>query len=79
MVKDVAIIGVPHDRYGEVPRAYVVRGDPSLDQDMLNAFLNDKVVEYKHLRGGIEFTELIPKSQSGKILRRQLKEKFLNQ
>ena len=77
-VKDVAVIAVPHERYGEVPRAYIVKGDSDLKEDVIVEFLADKVAEYKRLRGGIEFIDQIPKSAAGKILRRHLKEKFDN-
>ncbi len=66
--------GIPHDKFGEVPRAYIVKGDPDVSEDVLHEFVNKEVSEYKRLRGGIHFMEQIPKSPSGKILRRQLVE-----
>ena len=71
-VADVAVIGVPHDKMGEVPRAYVVKADPSVTEDELHVFVNESVAEYKRLVGGIEFLEAIPKSAAGKILRKDL-------
>jgi 4-coumarate--CoA ligase len=76
-VQDVAVIGVPHDRYGEVPRAYIVKKDPNVDKETLYSYVASEVTEYKRLRGGIQFVDQIPKSAAGKILRRQLKEMFL--
>ena len=78
-VQDVAVIGVPHERYGEVPRAYVVKA-PSveLSESELHDFVNSEVAEFKQLRGGVEFVQQIPKSPAGKILRRELKAHYNN-
>ncbi|KAL4238559.1 hypothetical protein ACF0H5_003266 [Mactra antiquata] len=73
-VQDVAVIGVPDDRAGEIPRAYVVL-KPNTDvkpYDIIS-YVDGKVSDYKKLRGGVEFLTEIPKSPSGKILRRFLK------
>jgi acyl-CoA synthetase (AMP-forming)/AMP-acid ligase II len=71
-VSDVAVIGVPHEEWGELPRAYIVRKDGSLNDDQVNGHLAGKVTSFKQLRGGIEYVEAIPKAPSGKILRREL-------
>jgi acyl-CoA synthetase (AMP-forming)/AMP-acid ligase II len=79
-IDDVAVVGVESRELGtEVPRAYVVRRgglsavEPT-DAAEIIAWLNGKVANHKKLRGGIKFVETIPKSVSGKILRRVLKE-----
>ena len=78
-VADVAVIGVyTAARATELPRAYIVlangqEGNQKLEQD-LHEWLNKQVVPYKRLRGGIRFVETIPKSNTGKILRRVLVE-----
>ncbi|XP_017768035.1 PREDICTED: probable 4-coumarate--CoA ligase 3 [Nicrophorus vespilloides] len=78
-VNDAAVIGIPHDIYGEVPRAYVVaKPDSKLDVAELNGFIDSKVAEYKRVRGGIVVTDCIPKNASGKILRRELKLQYQN-
>jgi acyl-CoA synthetase (AMP-forming)/AMP-acid ligase II len=73
-IADVAVIGVPDDEAGEVPAAYVV---PRQGQDITAAdiqrFVADKVASYKHVRR-VTFVEAIPKSASGKILRRVLRD-----
>jgi 4-coumarate--CoA ligase len=78
-IDDVAVIGVyDKDQATEVPRAYVVpKKDMKADKEMekrVTTWLMNKVANHKRLRGGIRFINQIPKSASGKILRRVLKE-----
>ncbi len=72
-VVDAAVIGVPDDEAGEIPKAFVVLA-PGADvgADELEAFVSEHVASYKRVRQ-IEFIEAIPKSASGKILRRELR------
>lgn len=71
-VNDVAVIGIPDLVSGELPKAFVVRrGDVTSEE--LKQFVASKVPPEKKLRGGVEFVETIPKSASGKILRRLLR------
>ncbi|XP_062574129.1 uncharacterized protein LOC134235966 [Saccostrea cucullata] len=74
-VQDVAVIGLPDEDGGEVPMAYVVK-KPNQEASAhdIAAFVEGNVAPYKKLRGGVEFINEIPKSPSGKILRRILKE-----
>ena len=75
-VVDAAVIGVWDERLQtEVPRAYVVakRGDvPSAEE--IKGFIKDNMATHKQLRGGVVFPDEIPKSASGKILRKTLRE-----
>ncbi|ETN38677.1 uncharacterized protein HMPREF1541_06714 [Cyphellophora europaea CBS 101466] len=80
LVDDVAVVGVDSKDLGtEVPRAYVVRKgglkavQPG-DEQQIVQWMNQKVASHKKLRGGVGFVEQVPKSVSGKILRRLLKE-----
>jgi 4-coumarate--CoA ligase len=80
LVDDVAVVGVDSAILGtEVPRAYIVRKgglsavQPNDARDII-AWMNAKVANHKKLRGGIKFADAVPKSVSGKILRRVLKE-----
>ena len=66
------MVGVAHDKYGEVPRGFVVKKDPGLTESEVAEFVNGEVAKYKRLEGGVVFIEAIPKSAAGKILRRQL-------
>ncbi|KAK7515444.1 hypothetical protein IWZ03DRAFT_394732 [Phyllosticta citriasiana] len=81
-VADCAVIPVPDDQAGEVPKAFVVKG-PSVgieENDRMVKRDIEKHVEqhktkHKWLKGGVEFIAVIPKSPSGKILRRLLRDK----
>lgn len=78
-IDDVAVIGImDHERASEVPRAYVVpkkgvEGGNAKEKEIVE-WLSKKVASHKRLRGGVRFVDEIPKSVSGKILRRVLKE-----
>ena len=72
-VNDVAVIGVPDEEAGELPKAYVVAGD-DLDHDELMEWVAGQVSPQKRVRLVEEIDE-IPKSASGKILRRVLKDR----
>ncbi len=72
-VADVAVIGVEDEEAGEIPKAFVVlSGEVTPDEIM--AFVGERVSSYKRVRA-CEVVEEIPKSASGKILRRVLKER----
>ncbi len=72
-VADAAVIGLPDDEAGEIPAAYVVlqQGQAATAAD-IQWFVADKVASYKQIRK-VTFIDAIPKSASGKILRRVLR------
>ena len=74
-VDDVAVIGVyDKEQASEVPRAYLVlRAGAQARGEDIQEWVKGKVSAYKRLRGGVRFVDSIPKSASGKILRRVLK------
>jgi len=72
-VADAAVVRSPDTAAGEVPKAFVVPKAP-VSAEELSAWVADRVAPYKRLRR-VEFTDQIPKSPSGKILRRQLAER----
>ncbi|KAF7279387.1 hypothetical protein GWI33_007329 [Rhynchophorus ferrugineus] len=73
-VSEAAVIGVPHERDGEAPKAFVIpKKGAKLDGKKLEEYVNGKVAPYKRLTGGVVVTDFIPKNQTGKILRRELK------
>lgn len=72
-VLEVAAIGVPDARSGEVIKAFIVKRDQSLTEEELKEFCYKNLTNYKVPRYFIFRTEL-PKSNVGKIIRRILKE-----
>ena len=72
-IADVAVIPVADEDSGEVPKAIVVCREP-LTEEEVKAFVEPKVAHYKRIRH-VAFVDAIPKSPSGKILRRVLVEK----
>ena len=77
-ILDAGVIGIPDDRKGEVPFAFVVmKPESNLSPDLIHSYVEKHVVSYKRLAGGIRFIDVIPKTASGKILRRKLKEMYL--
>lgn len=81
-VADCAVIPVPDDAAGEVPKAFVVKSssvglednDRMVQRD-IKKHVEDHKARHKWLKGGVEFVDIIPKSPSGKILRRLLRDK----
>jgi 4-coumarate--CoA ligase len=77
-VEDCAVLGVPDDYSGEKPKAYVVVKGGTVPNEALGyrllEYVRSEKVRHKWLKE-VEFTERIPKSASGKILRRELREK----
>lgn len=69
-IADAAVIPSPDEEAGEVPKAFVVLRD-ELTADEIMAFVAERVAPYKKVRK-VEFIDQIPKSASGKILRRVL-------
>jgi 4-coumarate--CoA ligase len=78
-VNDVAVIGVQDEEmHTEVPRAYIVAAkgkNSEKDAKEIIEWIGGQVASHKKLRGGVRFIDEVPKSASGKILRRLLKEK----
>lgn len=80
-VADCAVIQVPDDRSGEVPKAFVVKAGAyasKAEEEVVRSILKhveEHKAPYKWIKGGVEFMDEIPKSPSGKILRRLLRDK----
>jgi len=77
-VAEVAAIGKPDAKSGEVVKVCVVKGDKSLTEEELIAYCKENMTGYK-IPKEVDFCEDLPKSNVGKILRRVLKEKDAEQ
>lgn len=76
-VMEVACIGVPNEKTGEALKVFVVKKDPSLTKEELIEFCRTELTAYK-VPKDIEFRDELPKSNVGKILRRELREQAQN-
>ncbi len=72
-VLEVAAIGVPNEKSGEAVSLFVVKKDPTLTKEEVIAFCKENLTGYKRPRY-IEFMDDLPKSNVGKILRRELRD-----
>lgn len=72
------MIAIPDDAAGEVPKAIVVKSAAAGPDDeaiqSIKKFVEDHKARHKWLKGGVRFIDVIPKSPSGKILRRLLRD-----
>ncbi|CAH1791186.1 unnamed protein product [Owenia fusiformis] len=74
-IADSAVIGVPDIVAGELPKAFIVKKPgATITGAQICQFVEELVAPHKKLRGGVEFCQEIPKSPSGKILRRVLRQ-----
>jgi long-chain acyl-CoA synthetase len=71
-VLECAAIGVPDAKSGEAVKLFVVKKDAALSEDDLNSYCRDNFTAYKRPKS-IEFRDELPKSNVGKILRRELR------
>ncbi len=72
-VLEVAAIGVPDEKSGEAVKVFVVKKDPALSIDQIKAFCRENMTGYKQPRQ-VEFRDELPKSNVGKILRKELRD-----
>ena len=72
-IRDAAVVPQPDEEAGEVPKAFVVASKPLTEDDVMT-FVAAQVAPHKKVRR-VEFIDAIPKSASGKILRRELRDR----
>ncbi|KAJ5850930.1 hypothetical protein N7455_010786 [Penicillium solitum] len=75
-ILDAGVVGIPDPQIAgnEIPRAFVVRkpGKNTINEEDVKRHVHNNLASHKQLRGGVRFTDLIPRNLSGKILRRKL-------
>jgi len=71
-IREVAAVGVPSEKSGETVKLVVVRSDPALTVEQIKAYAKANLTGYKRPHV-IEFRNELPKSNVGKILRRELR------
>ncbi len=71
-VKEVAVVGVPDENSGEVPKAFIVRKNPNLTSAEVVKYCRERLTLYK-VPKSVEFCDELPKSNIGKILKRALR------
>ena len=77
-VREAAVVGVPHEYRGETVKAFVsLKPGQSVDEETLIAFCKERMAAYKYPRQ-IEFVDELPKTASGKILRRELRDRAIS-
>ncbi|MFN3631063.1 MAG: AMP-binding enzyme, partial [Casimicrobiaceae bacterium] len=75
-VLECAVIGVPDEKSGEAVKVFIVRKDPALTAAQVMAHCREQLTGYK-LPKHIEFRNELPKTNVGKILRRELRDQEL--
>ncbi len=75
-IADAAVIGLPDKEAGELPIAFIVSTEKTLGEEDVKAFLSETLSSYKQVHQ-VHFVESIPKSASGKILRRLLRDQIM--
>jgi long-chain acyl-CoA synthetase len=73
-VADVAVIGVPSDRWGETPKAMVVRKGDVTEQELID-FCRERLAKFK-CPTSVEWIDALPRNPSGKILKKDLRAPF---
>ena len=73
-IADVAITGIPDDKWGELIKAFVVRqpGGELSEQDVID-FCKDKIADFK-IPKSVDFLDVLPRNVGGKVLKRELRD-----
>ncbi|MDQ8046021.1 MAG: long-chain-fatty-acid--CoA ligase [Patulibacter sp.] len=74
-VADVAVIGIPHDRWGETPKAFVVLADGArATEDEIIEFVRSRIARFK-APSAVEFLDALPRTSTGKVQKYELRER----
>lgn len=78
-VLEVAVIGIPHEEWGETPLALIVKRDQEtgITENEMKEWVNNRLGRYQKI-SSVEFRESLPKNALGKILKRELREPYWN-
>ena len=77
-VLEAAVVGIPHEVYGEVPKAYVVvKGEQTLTVEEVLTYCQTQLAKYK-IPMGVEFLDELPRNASGKVLKHTLRPEVTN-
>jgi fatty-acyl-CoA synthase len=72
---EVAVIGRPHEKWGEVPVAVAAVAESGLTLADLDEFLSQRLARYKHPKG-LEIVDALPRNPAGKVLKTELRARF---
>jgi fatty-acyl-CoA synthase len=74
-IVEVAVIGRPHEKWGEVPVAVAAVNEAGLRIEDLDDFLGERLARYKHPKG-LEIVEALPRNPAGKVLKTELRTRY---
>ncbi|MCV7258617.1 fatty-acid--CoA ligase FadD5 [Mycobacterium shimoidei] len=74
-IVEVAVIGRPHEKWGEVPIAVAAVTQDGLRLEDLEEFLNERLARYKHPKG-LEIVDALPRNPAGKVLKTELRARY---
>jgi fatty-acyl-CoA synthase len=74
-IVEVAVIGRPHQKWGEVPIAVAAVAQSDLRLEDLDEFLNERLARYKHPKG-LEIVDALPRNPAGKVLKTELRTRY---
>jgi fatty-acyl-CoA synthase len=74
-IAEVAVIGRPHEQWGEVPIAVAALTRAGLDLTDLDDYLTERLARYKHPKG-LEIVDALPRNPAGKVLKTELRIRY---